>query len=670
MTRAPFFANFLIGCFAASRLAAGPAHAQEDRQTYETFAPTPERRPFAAAQAARLNASPAPAGLTIAPSAPASHQPPGQYSGRSGVLRPDSQLLHESRPALDEVFKILATRQRGLSLNVWFPGVPALGNEEVAQGAAVAQGVALRTGYVPVSVSCVPGVVPGRFNVAVGTVNQLQGMLTGEELKAISNGYLLLRKIPNRADTHLLIITGRTPEGVDNAILSLGIARERLPGVATAAIHNVVLPKAPPFLRREPLRADSVYTLQQLQDTGTVLTPMANRRLRVELMLPGDFSPKSEGDFVLDLHFSQQSRAFQSSDRVSVRVNDLSSDIASGDATPIVAGSGAGGARASVGIPARLFRQGFNIVDIDFPGSSSDGFLVYPDSTLSVPPCAVAPPLPNLQITARTAYPFVGQPDGSELMVYLAGQDIETVESAWTFLAKLAQMSNTLLHAAEFNSATEDNPSPRPTSRHVIAVGDFASVPEEFRRGMPADIFREIKEVPQEEPTARGSNLKEAIMRSRKSAANALFEPVAISPVPVHPNPTQPEWNRNERGYLGSFPPEENLHGWVLLLTAQTGPLLRQRTEELIHPSFWEGIRGGGVYWNHAPESFKVYTETPRPTAAVNTSNPDLFVEMPLGERYSTRAWMIATGITLLILVVSLTKSLQKNTTLRDYLQS
>jgi hypothetical protein len=613
-----------------------------------------ERRPFSA-HAPYSPAPPIPETVSIAPNSP---------SPRNPVLRHDDRTFQESRPALDEVFKILSTRQRLLNLNIWFPGAPVLGNEQTAQGAAVAQGVALRTGYIPVSVSSTPGIVPGKFNIAVGTIEQLRGMLGEEDLRAVSNGYLLLRRIPNRADTHLLIITGRTPEGVDSAILSLGIAREKLPGVSTASIASVVLPKFPPFLRREPLRADRTYTLQELQETGTVLTPMANRRLRIELMLPGDFSPRYEGDFVLDLHFSQQTRTFQTAERVAVRVNDLSGDIATGDTTPVVDG----GTRASIGVPAKLFRQGYNVIDIDFPGTSGAGFVVHPDSTLSVPSCLIAPPLPDLQITARTAYPFIGQPDGSEVAVYLANRTQETLESTWTFLAKLAQISNTLLHAAEFHTAGDG--APLPLGRHVIAVGDFASIPDDYRSSTPADVFEEIIEAPQEEQAAKGSNLKDVIMRSRKSASDVLFETPRTATPSNQGARQKPVWDRHERGYLACFPPQENQHGWVLLLTAQTGQLLRQRTEELIHPSFWEKIQGGSVFWNHAPESLSVYTETPRPEQPIITSASDTFVEMPLGETYSIRTWLIATGLTLLILIVSLTKSLQKNSHLRDNPQS
>ena len=627
-----------------------------------------ERRPFAShTERTAPQSAAAEAGRSAL--APVRSAQPAQPARQGSPTTPDTRTLDENRPALNEVFRILTSRQRGLNLNIWFPNVAALGNAEIAQGAAVAEGVALRTGYVPVSVSCIPGIAPGKFNVAIGTLDQLRGMLTAEDTRTFSNGYLVLRKIPNRPDTHLLLITGRTPEGVDSAILSLGIAREKLPGVPTAAIQDVVLPKAPPFLRREPLRPDTVYTFQELQNAGTSLVPLANRRLRIELMLPGDFSPEYQGDFVFDLHFSQPQRSFRGVERVSIRVNDLAADIATGEATTIIVG----GARAAVGVPARLFRQGNNVVDIDFPGVSSDGFTLYPDSTLALPPCSVAPPLPNLRITTRTAYPFVGQPDGSEMSVYLAGSDIETVESAWTFLAKLAQVSNTLFHAAEFHSSG-DGP-PRPTNRHVLAIGNVDSVPEEYRRLMPPDIFREVlQEPPEKQLAAHGLNLKQAIIHSRQSASDALFatgDPSRTDFTDGLETGTPPasEWNRQERGYLGSFPPEENSHGWVLLLTAESPSLLRQRTEELILPAFWERISGGSVYWNHRPESLEVYSEAPRPLPEPQlrkTREQD--VEMPLGETYSTRNWAIATAITLLVFVVSLTKSLQKISSLRDYL--
>lgn len=589
--------------------------------------------------------------------------PAYQAQGRQEALAPGRN------PALDEIFRALDGRKPGVQLNIWFPGVQELGNVQVAQGATAAEGIALRLGSTPVFVTSNPGITPGKFNVAIGTVDQLRGLVEERELRSNTDGHLILRQVPNRPDTWLLLIVGRTRQGLDNAILSLGLAREKLPGVATAAIQDIVLPEAPPFLRREPLRAETLYTFQQMQDIGTGMTMLPNRRLRIEFALPGDFSPRYNGDLIMDLHYSHPAFYAQQAGqyghrgalpRLSAKANDIAEETFYGLSQPIIEG----GVRGTITIPARSFRQGDNFIDIEFPGAGTEGFQIFSDSTFSLPAWSVSPSLPNLTLTARTAYPFIGQPDGSEVFVYLAGSEIETVESTWTLLAKLAQVSNTLLYATEFSIAGDTKLlGLNPEARHMIVVGKSASVPADYRVGMPEDIFREILHKSEDQVVIRQRNLKEVIMRWRRGDKDALEDEQKPNPADIEAR--NPLWKRHERGYLGSFPPVKDRHGWIMLLTAETGLNLRQRTHDLIQPAFWKKVTGASIFWNNTPESLKVYTETPRPRPILSALDEDQVVEMPLGETMAIRTWVIASVATLLFFIVSLHLGLRRKARLR-----
>lgn len=574
-------------------------------------------------------------------------------------------LPREKVGGLEEVFRLLEARKKPLALNIWFPGAETLGNTEIAQGAAIAQGIALRVGNLPIVVTCTPSIVAGKFNVVVGTTNDLTSFIKENELKVEGNGHLLLKEISYRADTQLLVVTGRNIEGLDNAILSLGIARERLPGVATAAIADIVLPKAPPFLRREPLREESLYTFLQLHEIGTGMVMLPNRRLRLEFMLPGDFDPQYEGEMVFDLHYSYpgvEQRRSLSGERVSVRVDLHPNDPLTAETAPIVGG----GARSAIGVPARMLRPGANALEISFPASGQEGFQIFSDSTLALPPWKHAPTLPDLQIFSRTTYPWIGQPDGSEMFIYLAGGAIETVESTWTILAKIAQTSNTVLYAAEY-SAGGDLGQLNKQARHVLVVGDIDSIPESYRIGMPDDVFKELVQALEEESKPKkGINLKDLIMMGVARVKPYFTPPRKIeeSAPPVHVDSTA---QRQLRGFLGAFPPKEKQHGWVMLLAAESAETLRTRTQELVQPEYWQNLKGGSVFWNDQPNSLRVYSAPVVMKTVLTEENPDLFVEMPFGERYPTQTWYTALGCFFLFLLLVLIKTLQRYANMRDY---
>ncbi|HWL53970.1 MAG TPA: cellulose biosynthesis cyclic di-GMP-binding regulatory protein BcsB, partial [Chthoniobacteraceae bacterium] len=546
-----------------------------------------------------------------------------------------------SATTLASLFTRLARLQGDLQLNIWFPAQASLGNTEIAQGAAIAQGIALRSGNTPVVVSHRPRILPGHFNVIVGTVDQLHGFLSPAETASVKNSYLLLRNIPHQPGTELLIITGRDPANINNAILTLGIARETLPAVPSAAIRNVILPTAPPFLRREPLKAERTYTFSELQEAGVGLAMTPRATLRIEFSLPGDTAPDRPGDLVLDLHLGHHGTQQILLERVVATVNEQKGEaLVTAQASAMPGGQH----HAALRLPLKLFTQGRNLVELSFLGGIgsqpvTDRLEVYSDSTLTLPDYAEPPTLPDLRITARTGYPLIGQPDGSEIAVLLLEPAVEIVESAWTLMARLAQVSNTLLYAAQYST------TPLETSdRHLIVVGTLPNLPEPWQAAIPPTIFEDPLE-----PVVRqeGTNLKQFIDTLRASA-KAAVNPRA--PQVAEPAPLTRTWKKQERGYLACEPPVPGEHGWLLLLSAPDAPLLKQRTQELIHPAFWDRVEGKQVYWNEEAESLLAYAPPRYETlSTIVSGQSDTVVSMPLGEQYHFRHWVTAVAITLLV---------------------
>ncbi len=567
--------------------------------------------------------------------------------------------------SLEQTFRNFAARQQPIAVNLWFPGAATLGNREIALGAAVVQGVALRSGESPLIASATPAIVPGRLNIIIGLPGELRGLVSEADIPAGTHGRLILRQVAQHANTELLIITGSNAEGIQSAILSLGLARFALPGVPTASIKKVVIPKAPPFMRREPVRGDAIHTFEYLYNNGTGLYRTPNGGMRVVMNLPGDFDATLPGDFILDLHTTAPSHYGSQNDRITARVNQ-SQEIIS---VPVGSNDGSS-SRTTVLLPVRLFQIGQNTIELNFPGSSTRGFEVFRDSTLSTPRSTTPPSLPNLYLFSHTGYPLIGQPDGSEILVILAGRSVETIESTWTFMARAAQVSNTMFHATEYVSASDSKATPA-RGRHLIIIGSERSLPHAYQKEIPEDVFEHviIKTKPDTE-VVRGVNLKMLLERGR----DAVVTNVAQTPAPLTEGPPpEADAPREERGFLACYPPRENSskereYGWTLLLTARTDQLLRDRTALLVQRAFWNQLDGSSVYWNQQPQSLEVYKPTPEPINPMQSVIGDsTWVEMPLGERFTTATWFKAVAITLLILIFTLIKSLQKNSNLRDY---
>jgi hypothetical protein len=98
--------------------------------------------------------------------------------------------LSERDPYLSELGTILGASQDPLEVHLCFAVKAELTNIQIGQGAALSEALALRAGYRPLFVSHGTEVEPNKFNVVVGTVDQLRNFIPDQEAKIIQKGYL------------------------------------------------------------------------------------------------------------------------------------------------------------------------------------------------------------------------------------------------------------------------------------------------------------------------------------------------------------------------------------------------------------------------------------------------------------------------------------------------
>lgn len=557
-------------------------------------------------------------------------------------------------PYLSDLDALLSASAQPCELHLCFAGDPELTDVQIAQGAAITQALALRAGYRPLIISHGPDPEPGKFNVLIGTVEQLRAYFTDQEAKRITKAYLGLQ--PMRAPGadrkpsggFVLVVAGRTPEDIDNAVLSLGMIQVRFPDTATTPIREVMLPESAPFFRQSPLESEKSLTFAQLRDRGSVFVAEPTG-VSVDLFFPGYLRNESTAEVKLNLHYFLRARAFRSTGALKVQLNghDLNAR------ETVASSSASGGTESSFVFPIREFEYGRNVLQITVPAAATEttgkDLHIYSDSTLALPKLETGPKLPDLRLTSRTFYPFIGQPDGSDLAVLLAGREPETIDAAWTFLCRLAQAANTFFYAAQLTSGEI---LPR---RHVVAIGTYNHLPAPFRALI---AFRAFDETRRNVPLAKvdsassGMNLQGLIERfldeHRKPAAaqNEDRKPAGL--------PGVSEADR-EYGVLATAPPTVPDQGWSLVLTAFTQQNLLHRVQSLVRPAFWDQLSGDIVRWKEEPSSLqaRVPGEAPKVVQVRR-------VELPLGERLDFRIWVTLVAVLLVVFVIITARVLSK----------
>jgi hypothetical protein len=546
-------------------------------------------------------------------------------------------------PYLSDLDQILGSAEKPLPINVCFPGQAELSDVQIAQGASITQALALHAGYRPLLPSYGSELVPDEFNVIIGTVDQVHHYLSEQEAKKITKGYVAIQRLPAGAKQgFVLLVTGRAPEDVDSTILSLGFVQVQFPDAASTTIREVILPSTPTFIRQAPLEADKSLPFAELQKGGVPIKPLPTGGVSLDLFFPGYFRTDSDAAVTINLHYLLQGRTFQSSSSMVVRINGREISTNQSAARP----SAGGGTERSLAFPVKMFQYGRNLLEIttSSPASSSgsnDSLRVFGDSELGMPKIDTGPNLPDLRLASRTFYPFVGQPDGSDLAVLLTERSEEIITATWTLLARLAQSANTLLYAAQLTFDQYD------LRRHVVVVGTYDHLPPAFRSIVALRAFDEAHvNVPLAEldSLSSGTNLKqllEQLLDQRRRHEEELNQKLKLANLP------QVSIADRDFGVLAMAPPPSATRGWSLVVTGFTSLDVLRRVQSLVQDPFWMQVRGDIDRWKELPDSFQA-----RVPGEARANAAASLVEMPLGERIDFRIWVGIVAATLILFVI------------------
>jgi len=538
-------------------------------------------------------------------------------------------------------------------VHLTFPGAGNLTQEQVTQASAIVQGLGLRTDLKPVFITHGPQLIPGRFNVLVGTLQELREVLDSDLERRMGKSGIALLPLPGYPEEPMLVIAGQNTRGINEAILALGFTNIQFPRANYVAISRVLFPDIPPYFGQPPVMPGQTYSFEELRQVNAPIRPVSTGGIGIQIYFPADIFSRPNSEVSISIHFSAGQRTLRSSDAMIIRLNG--SDIARRPWAETQA-SGFGGRMVVLSVPVSNFLPGRNLLEIttdsrahssfaiEAMASPVQDFQIYDDSSIEIPNVPRLARLPDLRLTTRTFYPFIGQPDGSEISFLLTDNRTETVNSALMVIAKLSQMSNTFMYNADV-SFTYANPD-----RHLVVVGPQARIPRTLRERIPSESFSEIgssdRDTTLSEEVQRPPNLFE---RFASAVANEFVKIQVDSPDDsVDPAVAQQTAAAiGPRAVLTSFPSPENVNRWVLVFTAANDDLLSERIRQLIRHSYWSQVRGYLFSWNDTPTSIRFFLPERRFS---EVSFSETIVSIPLlGFGVSLRIWYIFAAIVFII---------------------
>ena len=566
---------------------------------------------------------------------------------------------------LSELGNLIRRREGSvIRVHLVFPGIEAYGPAELLQGASIAQALALRSQMRPLQVDGGPNLFPGRLNVVVALRSELESVLPDALLQRIGRSGIALVPFPGFDDEPILVLTGRDTESLNQAILALGFANQSLPRASFASISSLALPEQPPFIGHPPLQPGNRYSFGQLVEMGASLRPGSGGGIALQTYLPADVFSEPRSTAELAVRFSIGQRTLRRSERMVVRLNGEELVRRSWQDTER---SSTGGRFLRLSIPMERWLPGTNLIEItsDAPLSQAHSliggtspeetdFQVFTDSTIRLPEVRRHTRLPDLRTTARTAFPFIGQPDGSDLAFFVTENNPDSVAAAWTLAAKMSQVSNTFMYEADFRF---DEPAPE---RHLVVLGSRPTLPRELRERIPEEIFRIGDTAVQPEPVERAQDQEESSERwgwltNLRGEVVRLEEPASKaeeSRAESSRTRQRREIRLRDQAVLSSFAHPSRDDRWVFLLTASDSNRLLERTQQVVRHEFWTRVRGEAFTWAETPDSSQYIVPDPPPEPVSLQAS---IVPLAFGYGVTLRLWyFIIAGLLVLFIIATL----------------
>lgn len=365
------------------------------------------------------------------------------------------------------------------------PGSSNMIKEYLEWGAIVAQGVGLRVSGAPLRLSHGERLRANQDNILIGDVASLAPFLEGDLARSVKGPFMAIQPL-YRDDRHFLIVLGgRNDEEVRLAVEAFAVSPDTLPDTSFFGVTELQLNmKAGMIPVGQPsVRIPGDYAFSELGAYSQTMDELPGSEYTLDLFLPGNYLPNREKDAILEVHFTHSG---QDADRSYLQV--FVGNLFVGDISLSQASEGSYRKR-TLALPPQALRPGHNQIRLVNRSAALNAVgQVYPrsnpltilDSSRVVIPAAVgARQLPDLSLMARSGFPLTDLHNPGDLTVYITDGDPRTVDSAWTFLAKVAQVSGSYLHGVDLTFTPPEGP------RNMLVMGLWQQLSDKWHEGAP-----------------------------------------------------------------------------------------------------------------------------------------------------------------------------------------
>jgi len=551
---------------------------------------------------------------------------------------------------------------------------------QLGWGASIAQMVALRLDYVPLKVRHIrakPRLVPtdiadryasyrfpsfdqpellGSDTVLVGTAAELEPLLGAEFAGAVTAAYLAIYPLDADPAHFLLIVSGTSDDEVALAASALGFSDFPFPASQSTVVSAWTMPDLPRYAARNAVQANGQYAFSTLGFKTTTYRGFKASNLAegdINFWLPPDFFTAGRENVELSLHLAYGA-ALRSDSVLNIFVNNHFERAIGLDDR-----DGAMYRDYRIIIPLNAFSPGPNVItfqprmmpsvaDFCVIGQSDNlALTLFDDSEIRFPEIMHFASLPDLNLFAKTGFPYSAVPADEYTALQIAGKDSKTVGAAFSLVGKLVQTVDVPIRSIR---ASFDAP---PANAELLVVGAASNIDPKLLEatdlalGDPARVALPVAAVIKPDSVYR-SPLAELI-----DHVTGESDPVADS------RPSQ-QLNIRETGSLGDYTlmlqTESPLNSarTLTILTANDATALEQGVNSLVNPEIWNNLSGGMVLWRDKLDTlvhFKGATEYHVGQASMGHTLSYYFSSYPLEGLLVTIAVIIVAAVLMYLLL-------------------
>jgi len=445
--------------------------------------------------------------------------------------------------------------------------------------------------------------IAGKDTVLVGTQSELQPILGSNWSRAVDGPYLAVYPQDEDSRHFLMIVSGQKPEDVAVATKILGYMNFPLPDTRTATFPGLKLDHLPRFSTADLAASNTRYRFYDLGFESMTMRGAGGGSTVVDISLPPDVYVAQTSEVKLDLHFAYGA-GMRGDSVFNIFINGRFENV-----IRLKEIEGEAVRRHTITIPTRSFKPGRNELmfaaqmitdnseECQVRNDNNLLFTLYDDSTIEFKGLDSYVQMPNLNLTAKTGFPYNYYDDAKPTVIGLGTNDSELLGASWTFLGKMAQVMTRPHEDLTYRMASYDDFG----DTNLIVMGPVKSIDQSLLDRAPIQLgdesvltFGRAAEIG-DHPRLNGSRL----WINADEYGDQSFNYV---------RPSLHGYGLGDYSVMMQFGGGHDYGETVTLLTAMTSEILYGAVTELVTPEIWSNVQGDVTAWKQGEEA--VYART------------------------------------------------------------